>query len=387
MVIDPLSVSAVGNGQIVLAGEIPRAKLAWASRIDLLTGRTIWTYALGRDGSSSAPEAGASFGSSANIVGTVQLRDGGTLVCGNLPEPSRQGKVGRQRVFTTVVSSQGTAGPPQILDSVGASAKPSYVELDTCFAWGDRLAVIGSYITWAKPKQAAALPERVTFYWLRVVEQSGSVIFERSYPSAAPGLSPDPRHGVVVRVMRGRIIVSATDNTDTDLMSISDSGVLLSNRRMAGPYRLIRGTDEHTESVRLFEGRVANNATGHPFVLTLAGDLSEKDRQVASLDATYFTTSLYQTADQTTLALGGRVPSALSPYLAAAVLLDERMRARRVLILDDRRDGIGDIGQVEAAEYYGDSGEIVLARRAMSTSPGREGARITVIRAGLARDH
>jgi hypothetical protein len=387
MVIEPISVSAVSKDHIVLTGEIPSAKLAWASRVDLLTGQTIWAYMLGRDGISSAPETDASFGSSANIVAAVQMRNGGTLLCGNLPAPSRQGKVGKQRVFTTVVSSHGTAEPPQILDSIGASAGASYVELETCFAWGDRVAALGSYIGWTKAGQGSTLPERRTFYWLRVMDQSGTAILDTSYPSASPGLSPDPRHGVAVRAMRGRIIVSATDNKDTDLMSISDAGLLLSSRRMAGPYRLIRGTDDATQSVRLFEGRRGGDTRGQPVVLTLAVDLTERDRKAASLDAAYFTTFLYQTADRTTLALGGRVPSAFSPSVAAAVLFDERMRSQRILILDNRRDGVDDIGQVEAADYYAGAGEIVLARRSIGKSPASDGARVTVIRVGIARDH
>jgi hypothetical protein len=372
--IEPLWIGTAGDGNVVVAGQVANLKLAWAAKIDAHTGRAIWTFELGRDGITATPAMVAT-GASPNIMSVVPLPDEGAYLCGNIPPPTLQD---RARMFLVRLDSEGRPKTREFINPAENVPSVGYAAVRACLPWGSRIAVIGTYMTTEKVA-GAQLPRVSNYYWIRSLDQSGNTVFDKSYEALNPAFIPDPA-GLVAVPWQSGVLVSATDNVDTELMYVSDQGELRASTRFAGQqlYLVRHSVGLGNDNIQAF-GRDGTTPYAPKTLLTLDEHLRVIARRGATTEWTFAGPFIFGMPDQALVGFGCRVQHGLSLQRSAAMLLDGDLKARKSLFFEDA--DVFDSGTVTAAGSLSAQGEYVVGR--MAGSAPNPNANPSVLPVGL----
>lgn len=378
-VIDPAWIGPSADGDLIVAGSIESLKVAWASKLDSRTGRAIWTFKLGRDGLTDAPTV-PGFGASPNVVGVVPSTHVDSFLCGNIPPPTPKDKA---RVFYAWIDSVGGLKSREVFDLADHFPNAGYGAVHACVAWGNRIGVFGTYS--AFERSPGADPPRMStyYYWIEVLDQTGHLAFAKTI-QLEPNFFPDPQGSVVIPHGSG-MLLSATGSAvralDTELVSVSESGDIRARtvlkRQQLYLVRNAAGVSE--TAIQLF-GRDGTGIDSPKVLLTLDTELGVTARHSVHIDWVFSGPFVFRTSDLGLVAFGMRVSSAMSPQLAAVLLLDRDLKARGSFFfeLSNGRDS----GRVWAAGSLGARGEFAAARAMTSAQLGdpRLGMTVDLIR-------
>lgn len=226
--LEPYAMVATSDGGVVVAGASEWSKQAWAFKLDAAS-RIAWSHF--RD----VPVAEQNFARSdldtAAFRGAASTPDGGVVLCANTSY-NREGP----NMFLTRLSAQGKLIDERFIDT-SRLANGSGYRLQDCLAWNGGVVIFGHEERYPSYDGSASGGSSylVAFYnaagvqqWLRVVS------------TLAHRISPDPTGGVVLRATRKALLVSATDNTRTELLKFDAQGTLTAQRQLVGRYLLVR---------------------------------------------------------------------------------------------------------------------------------------------------
>jgi hypothetical protein len=381
--ITPHAIAVAHDGEILLAGEVTAARLAWMSKVNRSTGQTIWTFKLNRQGTETVLE-GDWFGGSPNIVGIVEGAGGLVHVCGNLPPAS---VMERPRVFLARLDAHGHRESLLFLTPTVSAKDLGYFEVNTCIGWGQRVTLVGHYIARA-PRSPGTTPADVpSFYWLQLYGDDDKLQWDNSYATVTKGFVPGPE-GVVAIPRETRLLISATDNKVTEMLAIATDGRLLASSEAAkGAYFLVRGGSPQAVGARLF-GWGPTDRWMPCRVLTVTQDLGVQSTVTAGASCTVLGRYIYGAGGGALVVFGWRQRSAWSDQASAAALFDEQLKLRKSLLVQS--NDATDLGQITAAAEGTNAstfltGRVILARRqsapGLSASSAKDGARITAIHA------
>lgn len=370
--IEAKAIAVARDGEILLAGEVTAARLAWMSKVNRSTGQTIWEFKLNRRGTETMLE-GDWVGGSPNIVGIVESADGLVHVCGNLPPSS---VTERPKVFLARLDAHGHRESVLFLAPSVSVNDLGYFQVNTCIGWGQRVALVGYYVSRAR-----------SFYWVQLFSGDDKLQWENSYETVIMGFRPDP-DGFVAIPRETRLLISATDNNSTEVLAIASDGRLLVSRQAAkGAYFFVRGGSQQAAGARLF-GWEPTERSMPCSVLTVTDNLGVQGRATAPGSCAFLGRYIYDAGGGALVVFGWRQRSEWSNQVSAAALFDKQLRLRKSLLVQS--NDATDMGQITVAGDGTNAGTYligrgILAKRqsaaGLSASGAKDGARIGVIRA------
>jgi hypothetical protein len=176
------------------------------------------------------------------------------------------------------------------------------------------------------------------------------------------------------------VLVSATDNLDTELMYVSDQGELRASTRFAGQqlYLVRHSVGLGNDNIQAF-GRDGTTPYAPKTLLTLDEHLRVIARRGATTEWTFAGPFIFGMPDQALVGFGCRVQHGLSLQRSAAMLLDGDLKARKSLFFEDA--DVFDSGTVTTAGSLSAQGEYVVGR--MAGSAPNPNANPSVLPVGL----
>jgi hypothetical protein len=223
----PSTVISSGPDQLIVAGQSPAIRSAWATKVRE-AGGVIWTYVFAphEDGTSLSLLYAPVF------VGAVAMPDGTTFLCGKIVRPDY------------------SAGLLIHLDAAGHEISARYIRpkernahgvarFSGCRRLGDRLVIVG-YVWHVVQKGERNTPiEPGGAYWFLIVDADGKIVVEAQHRSAINSALLEPNL-IVDGAGDGGTLFRASDNISTEIIKINVSGVVETDERLAGSFMFVQ---------------------------------------------------------------------------------------------------------------------------------------------------
>jgi hypothetical protein len=290
----PQAITATPDNGFLVAGksEWANARQAWAFKLNA-AGEAEWRYL--RD----IPDA-ERMRTLDDPNGTAEFRsalaapDGGALLCANTAY-SRNGS----NMFMTRLDREGHLVDEKFVDTQGL-AKDAVYRIQDCIAWNGGAAVLAHEFHYPGPN--APLSGSSASYLLMMFNMTGQLQWRRVLPTLTPGFSPDPTGGIGLRATPQALLVSATDNMNTELLKFDVQGALVAQRVLNGRYLLLRNLppDEPATLYGLVHGGEPQSHT----LLTLADDLSDAGRIQSRQKSDFVSSQVQRMRDGSLLLFG-----------------------------------------------------------------------------------
>jgi hypothetical protein len=225
LVLQPNVIVRAGNDDFVVAGSIPGAQEAWATKIDA-QGKPIWRYVTGVRDSGLAP------GDVPEFRGAAVMKDGSTFLCGYMPTPA--GKY-LPALLTHLDAAGHTINESLLKPSNSAEHGLSY--LDDCVPWKNGVAMLGHVIHFVGGQTR-------NLYWTLALDQRGHLLWETLLPTQLDNLdSVGPWQVGPLMVYSDFGLLFAGGNSSTEVFWVSETGDLIAKTKFSGAFRLFRNLD------------------------------------------------------------------------------------------------------------------------------------------------
>jgi hypothetical protein len=336
-------VAAGGDSSMIVAGSSGRHD-AWAAKFDP-QGRRVWNYTIGLQDEIKYPVP-----DSAQFRGAVSMPDGSAFLCGVMPRP--QGSTASSLMLVHLDANGHALSEaflsPDSRTNPGVQAHGAWA----CVGSGDGvvvLAVVSRVI-----RSAGVPPILERFCWVFAVDPTGQIKWQTQIPILL-GNGFDPT-AIVLASSGPGLIFSASNNEQTELVTMDRSGAVKSHREIPGRFILVRPVEG---TIRLF-GKVDNQ---QPVVVTLDHSLVEVGRIQGDYPSSFSANVAYNTPGGSIALFGSAVHGGGAAYTSLVVSADHTLKTGQNLELPRARRPFIDGWFIRAAAPIGKAGEFVVARR------------------------
>jgi hypothetical protein len=344
---DPWAMAAAGNdSSMIVAGSSGRHD-AWAAKFDM-QGQRVWNYTIGLQDEIKYPVPDP-----AKFHGAVSMLDGSAFLCGFMPRP--QGSTASSLMLVH-------------LDANGHALSEAFLSPDSrtnpgvqahgalaCVGSGDGvvvLAVVSRVI-----RSAGVPPILERFCWVFAVDLAGQIKWQTQIPILL-GNGFDPT-AIVLASSGPGLIFSASNNEQTELVTMDGGGAVKSHREIPGRFILVRPVAVGGK-IQLF-GTLDNDL--QPVVVTLDDHLVEVGRIQGNYPSSFSAHVAYSTPGGSIALFGSRVHGGGAAYTSLVVSVDHTLKTGQELELPRARRPFIDGWFIQAAAPSGKAGEFVVARR------------------------
>ena len=322
-VMEPLAMAVGADDSLLVAGGATATRQAWAARLSAAN-QVEWMYfresppaeRLAQQASSTTPEFRA----------VASMADGSVFLCGNTPYRS-----GASNIFLTQLDRQGQLLSERPLETPALRGAMVY-RADQCIAWGGGVVVVAHEQHYPLPGADGGHGVRAS-YLLLAFDRVGNFKWEQVVPTLGEGFAPDGQ-GVVARDAGGALLVSATDNVDTEVLRFDAKGQLRAHRRFDGRYLLLHGRDG--DAVKLFGSVPANDALPRS-VVTLDETLAVVARAQGDKPFDFAVRHAFEKRDGSLLLFGSELHAQGERLRAGVRLVDAALKQERHVTLDHRQ--------------------------------------------------
>ncbi|MBJ7311576.1 hypothetical protein ACFOLJ_11800 [Rugamonas sp. CCM 8940] len=322
-VMEPLAMAATGDDSLVVAGGATATRQAWAARLNAAN-KVEWIYfresppaeRLAQEASSTTPEFRA----------VASMADGSVFLCGNTPY-----RTGASNIFLTQLDRQGQLLSEKPVETPASSGAMVY-RADQCIAWGEGVVIVAHEQHYPLPGADGGHGVRAS-YLLLAFDRLGNFKWEQAVPTLGEGFAPDGQ-GVIVRNVGGALLVSATDNVDTEVLRFDAKGQLRAHRRFDGRYLLIQGQDGG--ALKLF-GSVPDNDALPRSVITLDDTLAVVARTQGDKPFDFSVRHVFEKRDGSLLLFGSEAHAQGAGLRAGVRAVDAALKQERHVTLDHRQ--------------------------------------------------
>jgi len=171
-----------------------------------------------------------------------------------------------------------------------------------CAAWGDLLAVVAVKMNW--PGHNNNNTVLTSTYSIIFYNSNGSLKRKTDVEALTPGFIPD-RDGFGLKVIGDALLISMTNNSESELFTLNSSGKLEAHRKIAGRQLLIRGQNQKFP-FKIFAPSNAEDGLP-PVISILSRDLSVIKSVQGTFPRYFVTRTVLESADGSLLLFGSNV--------------------------------------------------------------------------------
>lgn len=315
--LNPYAMTAMSDGGLVVAGASEWSRQAWAFKLDK-SNRIMWSYF--RDAPAAEQRLAHSGLDTAAFRSAATTSDGGVVLCANTSY-NRDGP----NMFLTRLSAHGTVIEERFIDT-SRLANGSGYRLQDCIAWNGGVIVFGHEERYPSYDGAdsGGSSYLVAFYNAAGVQQ-----WLRVLPTLEHRFSPDPTGGVVLRATRQALLVSATNNSRTELLKFDAQGIVTARRQLTGRYLLVRNPSLDVPP-KLYGLALGGGLQPHTLE-TLAEDLSGADPLQSRKRSDFVSYQVHERRDGSLLLFGSEQRFFGERLRAGILQIDADLRSERAV--------------------------------------------------------
>ena len=346
------------DGGFVVAGSITATKQGWATKV-AANGKVLWNYY--RDLQQEDQAAFAGHFVRPEYHGAVPMPDGSVYLCGDLPHP-----IGTSPLLTHL-DAQGKLIAEQLVNpkNLTTQSRVHIHHFDSCLRWGNDFVIVGNELYIDGAEEKSTFYHLDLSYWILLLDASGNVKWEQKIPSKIKHYS-FISEGVNVVQTGANLIISATDNTVTELISINSQGELQAQKKLDGYFQLVRPTSP--DGLLQVYGSFVSNTKAPRVKLSLTEKLDEIERVQGDRPTDFATRRAYRMPDQSLVFFGSSIHSFGAQLRSGMVYADRLLQEDRLMAFD--KAGFQDGGTIDAAAPGNQPGEFVTARWVFTLDPG-----------------
>lgn len=363
------------DGGFVIAGKGFGA--AWVAKLDN-QGQTLWQYKTSIRETNAYPIGFSEF------RGIAAMGDGSTYLCGYIPRPKGDG-------FTTALlthlDQQGRMLNEQLVMPQG-NLPGSFVasSFSNCTTEGNGVVVVGEVIQLLPGQGVFGGRNTHWYHWVLKLDGAGKILWQKfiPFPTEIAVFSPIPQETSLLKTERN-LVLSATDNNDTDILSFTAKGDISARNTIPGAFRLVQSIGEAQDIQLIGRGPLENSKTPVMVLVTLNAALQETRRVTDPVVDKFYPNIAYQMADKTLVAFGEGLHSFGQQYRGEVMHLDQKLQALQRGDLEVA--GIESSGQIKVACPMGTSDGFLVAKFAFSKdfldNQSPQGSVLTSFRRGM----
>ncbi|MBV6325155.1 hypothetical protein [Duganella violaceipulchra] len=302
--------AATADAGVIVSGGSSASKQAWAFKLNAANQQE-WSYFRpAPDQERKTVEQGYD---PAMFQGIVNMADGSVFLCASTP--FSRGAI--PSLFLTHLDSGGHLLSERPIESNHLRGGRPY-NLVSCSAWRDGIALVAFESHWPPPDVPGGVAG--ASYLVLFFNQAGELQWERAITPLRNDFIPDP-DGMLLTPMPGGLLVSATNNIDTEIIKLDAGGAIAVQRQLKDIYLPVRGRSPGG-APKLYGSSTRDDSQPHA-VLSLNDDLSVASVVQGPRPKNFAARVVYETADGSLMLFGADIPLRASVRYVAPDLRSE----------------------------------------------------------------
>ena len=307
------------NGSFIVAGSTTASKKGWATRVEG-DGKVRWDYGIELLSDDQALFASQPI-TSPRFLGAVSMPDGSAFLCGAMPRPPGRyspgllvhvdgdGQVVREQLIL-----------PKLRNELGIA------EFDDCLRLGDDIVLLGRITHFVKPGETPRVSPAPA-YWLLVVDFAGNIKSEFQINASITNASTEV--GPLLLGTGSTLVFSATDNLNTEILTVATGSTILARKTMPGRFLLVRPVERDglIQIYGLVAGDVHAGSDPLPTVITLSPQLQEIARVAAAQRSVFAARRIYREPNKSFVLFGSVVHRVGETFTSAAAQFDASLQS------------------------------------------------------------
>jgi len=340
---DPFAVAKTDDGGFVLAGSTG-IKSAGATKIDG-QGKPLWNY-------TTPAQYPVKFLPRPQYHAIAQLKDGSIYLCGfmNVGNEERHLPHG----LLTHLDPNGKLLNEIIISPDGNRVSLAYI--NDCISWNNGLIAVGS---------------QNGFHWVLFLDNAGNVKWEKLIPILPQSINSfASSEGRVLLSKSDHIVFSATDNVNTELISVGANGDVLAQKKLSGRFLFVHPVNP--DNLLQVYGTLVPTDTSLRITLSLNDAFDVIQRVEGNAPTDFAARFVYRMPDQSLVLFGSSVHLYFGEtYRSGVVHVDSSLHEEQSI--DLTKSGFLDKGSIWAASPTNNFGEFITARKLASTTKSESG--------------
>jgi hypothetical protein len=299
------------QGGWIIAGGLTATKQAWAAAVDD-HGAKRWEYTRGLL-EDDKPHLANRLSTRPEFRSAVSVPGGSHYLCGSMPR--RQSSP--TAALLTILDDAGKPRRERLIYSATETAELS-ASLGHCLYSHGIIVGIG-FKSFGFGKDE---------YWITGFDLDGATRWEKTF--SAKGANPIFAIQEIATLAVGdNIVVSATDNTKTDVFILSPQGILVAHRSMSGRFLLVQQPSVDSNQIELF-GTITSGAGMEVRSISLSETLEETKAIRTELQSAFTASGIHKLPDGRYIAFGVNREPPGNEVVAACALIERNMKSQKI---------------------------------------------------------